>query len=33
MRDAYVAFIEEEYAWAIARPDEDRLTLTRILEE
>ncbi len=31
-RDAYVAFIEEEYAWNIATVGDDRLKLARILE-
>lgn len=32
MRDQYVAFIREEYAWDIATIGDDRVTLARILE-
>ncbi len=32
MRDRYVAFIREEYAWDIATIGDDRVTLARIIE-
>jgi hypothetical protein len=33
MREGYVAFIREEYAWDIATVGDDRVKLARILEE